>query len=228
MAVPRYPPAHRRTCSSRVDARAHHPDLRAGATRKRGVPVLEAVTFGVFSEVQRGDVGGRRRRARRAGATTSRCAACAAENEALQAAAGRRCRSSCRSSARSPSAPRSCRSCSTCSEHATLPTTRRRGHRRRRRARTSARITIDKGTATASQADMAVIAPAGVVGRVVGRRRRTRRKVQLLIDRNAAAGALIERTRAQGVVVGVGRRSAAARWSYVSEPGRRRSPATSS
>jgi rod shape-determining protein MreC len=29
-------------------------------------------------------------------------------------------------------------------------------------------------------------------------------KVQLLIDRNAAAGALVERTRAQGVVIGIG------------------------
>ena len=50
---------------------------------------------------------------------------------------------------------------------------------------------------------MAVIAPAGVVGRVVVPSARSA-KVQLLIDRNAAAGALIERSRAQGVVVGSG------------------------
>ena len=50
---------------------------------------------------------------------------------------------------------------------------------------------------------MAVISPAGVVGRVILPSRRAS-KVQLLIDRNAAAGALIERTRVQGVVMGVG------------------------
>jgi len=50
---------------------------------------------------------------------------------------------------------------------------------------------------------MAVISPAGVVGRIILPSRRAS-KVQLLIDRNAAAGALIERTRVQGVVVGVG------------------------
>jgi rod shape-determining protein MreC len=50
---------------------------------------------------------------------------------------------------------------------------------------------------------MAVISPAGVVGRVILPSRRAS-KVQLLIDRNAAAGALIERTRVQGVVMGAG------------------------
>ena len=64
-------------------------------------------------------------------------------------------------------------------------------------------ITIDKGTRGGINADMAVIAPAGVVGRVIQPSARAS-KVQLLIDRNAAAGALIERTRAQGVVVGTG------------------------
>ena len=56
---------------------------------------------------------------------------------------------------------------------------------------------------------MAVIAPAGVVGRVVVPSGRAA-KVQLLIDRNAAAGALVERSRAQGVVVGSGDEPAAA------------------
>jgi len=64
-------------------------------------------------------------------------------------------------------------------------------------------ITIDKGTGEGLRADMAVIAPAGVVGRIIQPSTRAA-KVQLLIDRNAAAGALIERTRAQGVVVGTG------------------------
>ena len=64
-------------------------------------------------------------------------------------------------------------------------------------------ITIDKGTGDGLRPDMAVIAPAGVVGRIIIPSARAS-KVQLLIDRNAAAGALIERTRAQGVVVGTG------------------------
>jgi rod shape-determining protein MreC len=64
-------------------------------------------------------------------------------------------------------------------------------------------ITIDKGTGERVRADMAVISPAGIVGRVIQPSRRAS-KVQLLIDRNAAAGALVERTRAQGVVVGTG------------------------
>ena len=64
-------------------------------------------------------------------------------------------------------------------------------------------VTIDKGSSEQLATDMAVISPAGVVGRVVLPSRRAS-KVQLLIDRNAAAGALIERTRVQGVVVGIG------------------------
>ena len=64
-------------------------------------------------------------------------------------------------------------------------------------------VTIDKGSSDGLATDMAVISPAGVVGRVILPSRRAS-KVQLLIDRNAAAGALIERTRVQGVVVGVG------------------------
>ena len=64
-------------------------------------------------------------------------------------------------------------------------------------------LTIDKGTADGLGPDMAVIAPAGVVGRVIAPGARAA-KVQLLVDRNAAAGALVERSRAQGVVEGTG------------------------
>ena len=64
-------------------------------------------------------------------------------------------------------------------------------------------VTIDKGSSDSLETDMAVISPAGVVGRIILPSRRAS-KVQLLIDRNAAAGALIERTRVQGVVVGIG------------------------
>jgi rod shape-determining protein MreC len=64
-------------------------------------------------------------------------------------------------------------------------------------------MTIDKGSSDGLQPDMAVISPAGVVGRVILPSARAA-KVQMLIDRNAAAGALIERTRAQGIVIGQG------------------------
>lgn len=63
-------------------------------------------------------------------------------------------------------------------------------------------ITIDRGSADGVQADMAVIAPGGVVGRVIGPVARNAARVQLIVDRTAAAGALIERTRAGGMVVG--------------------------
>jgi rod shape-determining protein MreC len=75
-------------------------------------------------------------------------------------------------------------------------------------------MTIDKGSQQGLKSDMAIIAPAGVVGRVVVPSLRAA-KVQLLIDRNAAAGALIERSRAQGVVVGAG--DDLLRLEYVSE-----------
>jgi rod shape-determining protein MreC len=64
-------------------------------------------------------------------------------------------------------------------------------------------LTIDKGTRQGIQGDMAVVAPAGVVGRVITPSLRAA-KVQLLIDRNAAVAGLVERSRAQGVVVGTG------------------------
>jgi rod shape-determining protein MreC len=64
-------------------------------------------------------------------------------------------------------------------------------------------ITIGRGSADGVQKDMAVIAPAGVVGRIVGVPAAHAARVQLLIDRYAAAGAVTERGRAGGMVVGV-------------------------
>ena len=64
-------------------------------------------------------------------------------------------------------------------------------------------ITIDRGSADGVQADMAVISPRGIVGRIIGQPATRAARVQLLIDRNAAAGALIERSRAGGMVVGL-------------------------
>jgi rod shape-determining protein MreC len=76
--------------------------------------------------------------------------------------------------------------------------------------------TIGKGTLDGLQNDMAVIAPEGVVGRVVTPGARAA-KVQLLVDRNAAAGAMVERTRVHGVVLGTGGNSL--RMDYVAEMG---------
>ena len=75
-------------------------------------------------------------------------------------------------------------------------------------------VTIDRGSRDGLRAEMAIIAPAGVVGRVAHASARAA-KVQLLVDRNAAAGAIIERSRAQGVVVGGG--DDRLRMDYVSE-----------
>jgi rod shape-determining protein MreC len=65
-------------------------------------------------------------------------------------------------------------------------------------------VTIDKGSSDGLAPDMGVISPSGVIGRVIQPISPRAALVQLLIDRNAAAGALLERTRAQGIVIGFG------------------------
>jgi rod shape-determining protein MreC len=50
---------------------------------------------------------------------------------------------------------------------------------------------------------MAVVSPKGVVGRVVGPVASHAARVQLIIDRTAAVGAMSQRTRAGGMAVGV-------------------------
>ena len=63
-------------------------------------------------------------------------------------------------------------------------------------------VTIDRGATDGVQENMAVIAPTGVVGRVIGPVAAHAARVQLLIDHNAAAATITERTRAGGMVVG--------------------------
>jgi rod shape-determining protein MreC len=65
-------------------------------------------------------------------------------------------------------------------------------------------VTIDKGSRDGVKPNMAVISSAGVVGRVIGPLAAHAARIQLLIDHNgpAAAGAMTERTRAGGMVVG--------------------------
>jgi rod shape-determining protein MreC len=63
-------------------------------------------------------------------------------------------------------------------------------------------ITIDRGSADGIADSMAVLSPMGVVGRVIGDPATHMAQVQLLIGRTAAAGAFLERTGAGGVVEG--------------------------
>jgi len=174
--------------------------ISAQVNSRSGVPVLESVTSGIFSEVQRvlsGGVSGVRRLwSGYVGLRNLR-----AENEELK---------------------RQLAAAEIASQEQRALADRARGLekmlelRDRVDLRTTAAeiigaaampdfrtLTIDKGTRDGLGPDMAVIAPAGVVGRLVTPSARSA-KVQLLIDRNAAAGAIVERTRAQGVVVGGG------------------------
>ncbi len=63
-------------------------------------------------------------------------------------------------------------------------------------------ITIDRGSADGVRPNMAVIAAKGIVGRIIGEPAAHAARVQLLIDRDAAAGAFVERSRAGGMVAG--------------------------
>ena len=63
--------------------------------------------------------------------------------------------------------------------------------------------TIDRGSGDGLKVNMPVIAGSGLVGRIVTLAPRAA-KIQLLVDRNFGAGALVERSRAQGVVLGTG------------------------
>ena len=176
----------------------------------RGIPVLEAITFGAFAEVQRGVssvVGGARtwwdehlalqtvrgdnERLRQ---EMSRLQIALQQERAL-ARQSRRLEQllELRSQARLATVAASVIAGSASPDFRTL--------------------TIDKGTADGLGPDMAVIAPLGVVGRVITPGARAA-KVQLLIDRNAAAGAVVERSRSQGIVEGTG--GGALRLNYVS------------
>ncbi|MBI2829334.1 MAG: rod shape-determining protein MreC [Acidobacteria bacterium] len=184
--------------------------ISAQVNTDRGVPVLEAVTFGAFAEIQRGAssfIGGvrtswgeylalrtvrgendrLRQEVARLQVTLQQERALAQQSRALERLLGLRSQAELATVAARVIAG------SASPDFRTL--------------------TIDKGTADGLRPDMAVIAPAGVVGRIITPSARAA-KVQLLIDRNAAVGALVERSRAQGVVEGTG---GDLRLNYVSE-----------
>ena len=62
-------------------------------------------------------------------------------------------------------------------------------------------LTIDRGTADGVALNSPVVSPTGVVGRVIAVGPHAAR-VQVLLDRDSAAGVLIERSRVSGVVSG--------------------------
>jgi rod shape-determining protein MreC len=174
--------------------------ISAQVNSRSGVPVLEAVTFGIFSEVQRsmngvfsgvrgvwdGYIGLRHVKAENEELKRQLAAAQIASQE-QRALADR---------------ARQLQKLLDLRDHLNLSTAAAEiiGAAASPDFRT---LTIDKGTRDGLRPDMAVVAPAGVVGRLVMPSARSA-KVQLLVDRNAAAGVIIERSRAQGVVVGSG------------------------
>jgi rod shape-determining protein MreC len=174
--------------------------ISAQVNTKSGVPVIEKVTFGVFSEVQRGLSGGFSG-IRHVWTGYIGLRHLKIENDALKRdlAAAQIAVQEQRALA---DRTRGLEKLLELREHLNLRTVAAEiiGAAATPDFRT---LTIDKGTRDSVKADMAVIAPNGIVGRLVVPSLRSS-KVQLLIDRNAAAGAIIERTRAQGVVVGGG------------------------
>ena len=177
---------------------AHVLLISAQVNSRTGVPVLEAVTFGIFSEVQRtlsGGVGG----VRQVWGNYVGLRHVKAENDDLKRrlAAAEIALQEQRALA---DRARGLQKLLELRDHLELGTTGAEiiGSSASPDFRT---LTIDKGTRDGVRPDMAVIAPPGVVGRVVVPSARSA-KVQLLIDRNAAAAVIVERTRAQGVVVG--------------------------
>jgi rod shape-determining protein MreC len=185
--------------------------ISAQVNTKSGVPVIERVTFGVFSEVQRGLSGGF------SGIGSVWTGYIGLRHLKVENDALKRDLASAQVAVQEQRAladrTRGLERLLDLREHLQLKTVAAEiiGAAATPDFRT---LTIDRGTRDGIRADMSVIAPAGVVGRLVVPSLRSA-KVQLLIDRNAAAGAIIERTRAQGVVVGSG--DDRLRLDYVSE-----------
>lgn len=180
---------------------AHLVLISAQAKTGRGVSVLSSVVFGSFAEIQRGAsgaVGG----VQHAWQDYFALQQVRQQNESLQGEVAR-LRIALQQEQNEASQSRSLQDLLGLKQQLGNVTTGARviGGSASPEFRT---ITIDKGTQDGLQKDMAVIAPTGVVGRIVEPSARSSR-VQLLIDNDAAAAALVERTRVQGLVVGRGR-----------------------
>jgi rod shape-determining protein MreC len=185
--------------------------ISAQVNAKSGVPMLETVTFGAFAEVQRG-TSALLNGVRDAWSGYVALRSVRAENDALRRELAAAQVETQRQRALADRT-RSLENILQLSNSIELRTTAAEiiGAAASPDFRT---VTIDKGAIHGVHVDMAVLAPKGVVGRVVVSGPRASR-VQLLVDRNAAAGALVERSRAQGVVVGAGEDRL--RLEYVSE-----------
>jgi rod shape-determining protein MreC len=174
--------------------------ISAQVNTRSGVPVLQAFVFGVFAEVQRGTaavVGGVRRtweeyaalkdvhadnlalqqQIRELQVAMQRERAMAAEAESLRRMLDLRDRSEVPTLA--------------AEVIGTSPAADFRS------------VTIDRGSRDRVKTDMAVISPAGAVGRVVMLSPHAA-KVQLLTDRNAAVAVMVGETRAQAIAMGTG------------------------
>jgi len=184
--------------------------ISAQVNTERGVPILEAVTFGAFAEVQRGAssvIGG----VRTSWGDYLALQTVRSDNDRLQQEVAR-LQIALQQERAQAEQSRTLEQLLELRSQAQLATVAA-GVIAGSASPDFRTLTIDKGTADGLRPDMAVIAPAGVVGRVITPSARAA-KVQLLIDRNAAAGALVERSRAQGVVEGTG---VDLRLNYVSE-----------
>jgi rod shape-determining protein MreC len=174
--------------------------ISAQVNSRAGVPLLEVVTFGTFAEVQRG-AAGFTGGFRNFWHTYVNLRGARAENERLKKELGALQVQFQQERARAARADQLERLLGFKNELTieTLPA----GVIGAGATNEFRVITIDRGTKNGVVINMPVIAPTGVVGRVVTATGHAA-KVQLLIDRNAAAGALVERTRAQGIIVGKG------------------------
>jgi rod shape-determining protein MreC len=174
--------------------------ISAQVNARSGVPLLQAVVFGAFAEVQRATSGGVR-------AVTGAWEGYVAlhgvhqQNEALKKE-NAYLKVKLQQTRALALESQSLREALALRDRSSLPT------RAAEIIGTSATadfrtVTIDRGAADAVRRDMAVIAPSGAVGRVVVASRHAA-KVQLLVDRNAAAAVKVERTGEQGIALGSG------------------------
>jgi rod shape-determining protein MreC len=166
---------------------------------RAGVPVLEAVTFGAFSRLQQGTAKGVRA-VRDSWGNYVDLRGARFENEALRARVGElelRLQEQ-RSLIQQAERLQALLALKPAVSVPTLAAEVVAGYT----DAGMATVTIDKGTRDGVRENMAVMSPTGVVGRVIGPVAAHAARVQLIIDESAAAGAVTERTRAGGMVVG--------------------------
>lgn len=174
--------------------------ISAQVNARSGVPLLQAVVFGAFAEVQRGTSGA-------FGAVRGvwdgyiSLHDVHSENEALRQEIGT-LRVRLQEARAQALESQSLRRLLEMRERSQLPM------RAAEVIGTSAAgdfraVTLDRGTDDGVLKDMAVVAASGAVGRVVISTRHAA-KVQLLVDRSAAVAVMTERSRAQGVAMGTG------------------------